>query len=371
MKKEGIKKEGFIEGFALFASLSSSMIGIGIFYAPAVIAKSVGPDSWITAIIAGIIVCLILLSIYKLIKLNKYKDVTFILDDTYGKFLGRITSVVYSVIMIIVLSLSLRVFSEIITMYLLVNTPTEVILITFIFMAMYLSRGGLANVVHFDEIAFWVMFIPIAIILLLTLPKADFQNLLPIGTSPIKNYFMSSFDMIYLLNGFSIAFILIPYAKKKKKVGAILRRSSIFVGLFYCIIFILVSATLSAAQTKESIFPTITMLQSITSKSGILEKWDGLVMAIWVIFYFTSFANIYYFASSILKDVFNIENVRTSSMIYVPVVYLVAMLPNSIIEVKNLRVKYLTIAFISIFTIVIGLTLIISFIKKRRVRSEK
>ena len=112
------------------------------------------------------------------------------------------------------------------------------------------------------------------------------------------------------------------------------------------------------------------MLQSISSNSGILEKWDSLIMALWVIFYFTSFANIYYFASVILKDVFSIEDVRTSSMIYVPIVYLAAMLPENIIDVRNLKFKYIRVGFIAIFIVIIGLTLVISFIKNRRSINE-
>ncbi|WP_346939676.1 endospore germination permease [Clostridium sp.] len=366
-----MKNKGFIEEFALFASLSVSMIGVGVFYAPAIVAKYVGADSWISAIIAGIAICIILFCIYEIVKLNKYKDITPILKDTYGGFLGTIISLIYSLVIIIVLSFSLRVFSEVITMYLLVNTPTEVIIITFIFTGMYLSRGGLANVVHFNEIAFWVMFLPLAIILLLTLPEANFKNLLPIGASPIKNYFISSFEMLFLFNGFSIAFILIPYVREKGKIGPILRRSSIFVGVCYVIIFILVSATLSSVQTAESIFPTITMLQSISSRSGFLEKWDGLVMALWVIFYFTSFSNIYYFASSILKESLNLDDIRTASMIYVPIVYLASMIPNSIVEVRNLKFGYLRIGFITTIIVVIGITLLLSYIKKRRMQSEE
>ncbi|MEG1256456.1 GerAB/ArcD/ProY family transporter [Clostridium sp.] len=367
-----MEKKGFIEEFALFASLSVSMIGVGIFYAPAIVSTYVGPDGWISAIITGIAICIILLCIHKLIKLNNYKDVTFILTDIYGGILGRVISFVYSMVIIVVLSLSLRVFCEVITMYLLVNTPTEVIIITFIFIGMYLSRGGLANVVHFNEIAFWVMFIPLAIILLLTLPEADFKNLLPIGTSSFKNYVMSSFEMLFLFNGFSIAFILIPYVRERNKVGKILKISSSFVGVFYCIIFVLVSATLSPTQTSDSIFPTITMLQSISSRSGILEKWDSLVMALWVIFYFTSFANIYYFASSILKDVFKIGDIRTASMIYVPIVYLATMFPENILEVRNLKFSYLRSGFIGTIIVVIAMTLVISFIRRnRRGRNEE
>ncbi|MEG2018096.1 MAG: GerAB/ArcD/ProY family transporter [Clostridium sp.] len=361
-----MEKKGFIEEFALFVSLSVSMIGVGIFYAPSMVAKYVGPSGWISALITGVEILIILYLIYKVISLNKFKDLTSILTSNYGRLIGKIVAVIYSILTLIVLALSLRTFSEVITMYLLRNTPTEVIIATFIFIGMYLSRGGLANVVHFNEIVFWIMFVPIGIMLLLTLPAADFSNLLPIGGYPIKDYFLSSFEILFLFNGFSMAFILMPYVKRRKKIKSVIFKSSIFVTIFYIIILILVSATLSSVQTADSIVPTITMLQSISSSSGILEKWDSLIMALWVIFYFTSFANIYYFSSIILKDVFKIEDVRISSMIYVPIVYLAAMIPENIIDVRNLRFNYLRIGFIGVLLIIIGLTLAITLIRGRR-----
>jgi len=58
-------------------------------------------------------------------------------------------------------------------------------------------------------------------------------------------------------------------------------------------------------------------------------------------------------------------------MIYVPIVYLAAMIPKSIIEVRNLKYRYLRIGFIATIIIVIGITLLLSYIKKRRIQSEE
>lgn len=366
-----MEKKGFIEEFALFASLSVSMIGTGVFYAPAIITKYVGQNGWIVALITGILLFLIFSAILKMIKLNNNKDLTLLLMGVYGGVIGKILAFLYSFFTVIVLALLLRSFSEIISMYLLSKTPTEVILATLIFIGMYLSRGGLANVVHFNEIVFWLMFIPIGLILLLTLPQANFSNILPIGGYPIKDFMRSSIELIFLISGFSVAFILIPYVREKDKIKPILKKSCVFVSIFYAIIFIIVCATLSSAQAADNIFPTITMLQSIGSNSGILEKWDSVIMALWVIFYFTAFANIYYFASYTLKDVFKLEDIRTASTIYVPLVYLAAVIPENVIEIRNIKYGYLRIGFISSILIIIGLTLIISLFKKGRHVNEK
>lgn len=365
-------KKGFIEQFGLFASLSVSMIGSGVFYAPAIISKYVGQNSWIVSIASAVIVFFIFWAIVKLFRINSYKTITDILKGTYGSIIGSLLALLYSILIIIISALFLRNFSEVISMYLLPNTPREVVLITLIFIAMYLSRGGLANVVHFNEIIFWIMFIPIGIILLLVLPEADFSNLLPIGGYGVINYARGSFEMLFLLSGFSIVFTLVPYVREKKRTTGVLLKNSIFTGVFYTAILILVCATLSSAQVKESIFPTITMLESVSSRSGILEKWDSLIMALWVIFFFTSFANMYYFSSVTLKDVLHIKNIRTASAVYVPLVYLAAIIPENIIEIRNVKYGYLRTGSIAVIVVIIGVTLVLSILKRgRRHGNEK
>ncbi|EQB89332.1 hypothetical protein M918_21035 [Clostridium sp. BL8] len=303
---------------------------------------------------------------YYLMKANNYEDIVVILGNIYGVALGRIISILYAIMMILALGISLRVFSEVITMFLLVNTPTEVILITMIFLGIFLSRGGLVNVVNFNELAFWMIFIPAILAFLLTLPTADFTNLLPVFSTVPVNYFKGSFELLFLLNGFSMAFILIPYVKKKERIGKILRRSSIFIGAFYGVTFILVAATLSVAQTRDTIFPTITMIQSITSRAGFLERWDSLIMAIWVIFYFTAFANTYYFSSYIAKHVFNLKDIKIASVIFLPVVYIAALFPESVVDVRNLKMGFIRMGFIGTLFVVIGITFLLSYIRKGR-----
>lgn len=366
-----MRKDGFIENFGLFASLVVSMIGGGIFYDPAIMSNYVGQNGWIVAIAGGIILYLIILLIKKLNDLNGYKMLTSIFNNNYGIFLGKVLSLSYSIAVIIVLAISLRLFGEVISIYLLSNTPIQVILITMIFMGAYLSRGGLANVVHFNEIVFWIMFIPIGIILILTLPEADFSNILPVFSGySLKNYVAAIFEMIFMLNGFTMAFTLIPYARHKGNINKIAARASIFITIFYAIIFIMVCAVLSTNQVSDSIFPTITMLQSINSRNAILEKWDTLIMSLWVIFYFTSFANLYYFASITLKKVIGIHDIRTSSMIYVPVVYIAAIMPRNVINIINLRFSTLRIIYVCTIVGVTAVTLGISFLRRRSINEK-
>lgn len=361
-----MRNNDFIREHGLFTSLVVSMIGIGVFYGPSSLAKIVGRDGWISALIMGVVLFLLLYIINHLMKLNDYRDIVTILNNTYGRILGNIISLAYAIVMIYILSISLRTFADVINMYLLQKTPREFIIVIMIFIGVYLVRGGLMNIVNFNEITFWIMFIPTIFILLLNIPNSNFTMLFPMLREKPISYVKGVLDILFLINGFCIVFVLLPHVKKKESITKIFRSSSIFIALFYAVTFIFVISTLSVEQTAERIFPTITMLKSINTRSGILERWDGLVMALWVLFYFTTFCNTYYFSSYIVKKVLNLEHIRISSILFIPVIYIAALYPESMIETHSGDISMSKMIFIISIIVVILISYLISLLKKKR-----
>jgi hypothetical protein len=90
-------------------------------------------------------------------------------------------------------------------------------------------------------------------------------------------------------------------------------------------------------QNKILLWPTITMIKSIDIPGSFIERWEGIVMALWIVFYFTTFTNIYYLSADIVKDVFNLKDIKISSIIIIPFVYPVALYPENIPQVNYLN----------------------------------
>lgn len=360
-----MKEKYFIKDYGLFTSLVVTMIGIGLFYGPSFVARLIGEESYLASILMTIVLLLILYMIHSILKMNNYADIVTVLKNTYGKVIGNIISIVYSVSMIVILSMSLRAFADVIKIYLLPKTKIEIIIVVLVFMGVYLVKGGLKNLVYFNEITFPIMFIPVSVILLLNIPNAKIGRLLPVFThSPIQ-YAQAVMELFFLLSGFCIAFILFPYVKKKENINRIIRRSSLFVGVFYTVTIMFVIATLSASQAANKIFPTITMLRSINIRSGVLERWDGIVMALWVLFYYTTFTGSYYFSTHIITKVFNIEDIRISSIIYVPIIYILALYPQSMAELYTVKIGPAKIAFGISLVVVIFVSYFINLFKSK------
>ncbi|HEY5562536.1 MAG TPA: endospore germination permease [Clostridiaceae bacterium] len=356
-----MNNSGFIGKYGFFSSIVVAIIGVGIFSLPGELAKSVGNDGWLVSILDGLICLLLLYIIYKIMSKNNYDTFYNILIRNFGKVIGKIVAFIFSIYLIISISTGMRVFSEVLKMYLLEKTPTEFITLTMILCGYYLIRGSLTNLVRFNEVAFWIMFIPIFIVLIFAAYDADFSNVFPILNSSPVNYFQAISLSSFSFGGIGIIFLMLPALKNKSDYKKSAIMAVTFITIFYVVINVLCIASSSSPQVGKLLWPTIAMVKSISIPGGFIEGLEGSVMALWVIFYFTFFTNGLYFSSDLIKDIFGLEDIKISSYLVIPFIYLIALLPRDIGELYGIIEGVFPILF---FTCLIFFPLILLLIIK-------
>ncbi len=365
---EGIMRNKEIVGdFGLFATIVVAIVGVRIFSAPKEVIDKVGSDAWIVTLIAGVVIVLLLYLIYMVMKRNDFQDFTNILSKSFGKIVGGIFAIIFATYSIFIVSLGMREFVEVIKLYLLRQTPTELILVITILTGTYLVRGEIGDLVKFNEFSFWIMFIPTFIVLILTTVNADFTNLLPVLNNKPSDYIRSSRYILFCFGGIEIAYLILPYVKKKKNSHRVLRKSIIFVTMFYAIIMVLVLAVFAKAQSRVLLWPTITMIKSLDIPGTFIERWEGAVMALWILFYFTTFVNTYFFSSEIVKNVLKLKDIKLSSLLIMPIIYVIALYPGNIAELYDFQFKNIIVLSGAIFVFVL-LPILILLVGKRKIR---
>lgn len=360
-----LKQKNIVSSYGLFATLVVTTIGVNVFSIPRDLATVVGVDGWISVIIGGTITYLAAYLIYKAIQKSDYKDCYHIFQDSFGKVLGNIIALSIVVYGVLFISIALRTFTEEIKMYLLQDTPTEFIFTVMILSGVYLIRAELESLIRFNEISFWIMFIPIVFVLLASIYGVDFSNLLPILKNKPLSYFKGSIKVFYRFGGIGILFMIIPILKEKNKASKVMKKGLLFISVFYIMIFVLGIATFGEEQSKMLLWPTITMISSIDIPGAFIENWDGIVMAIWIMFYYTSFVNYYCLSADVLKDILKLDDIKLSSAILAPIIYIAALYPENIAQLASQTQKVIPVMFIINMIIVPLFIIILSAIKRR------
>jgi spore germination protein (amino acid permease) len=352
-KNRIMRDKKIIGDFGLFTTIVVAIVGVGIFSSPKDVIGNVGSDAWIVTLIGGLTIFFLLYLIYMVMKKNDFNQFTNILQNNFGKLLGGIIAIIFAVYSIFIVSLGMREFAEVIKLHLLRQTPTEFILMITILTGTYLVRGEIGDLVKFNEIAFWVMFIPAFVVFILVAVNADFTNLLPILNNKPSDYFRASRYILFCFGGIEIAYLILPYIKNKKNIGGVLRKSIMFVTIFYLVVMVLVLAVFSKSQSSILLWPTISMIRTLNIPGSFIERWEGAVMVFWILFYFTTFVNTYFFSGEIIKNVFQLKDIKLSSILIIPIVYVVALYPENIAELYTLQFNTAPVIITAIFVFVL------------------
>lgn len=362
-----MKEKIRIEDYGIFVTLIITVLGINIFSYPRSVTKILNTEGWIATILAGIIAYYILVIIYKTVKINEFRGFNNLLESNFGKFLGKIIALIFAVYNIIFSAIGLRIFAEVIKMYLLEKTPTELIILLLILVGSSVVRGGISSIIKFNEVVFWCVVIPLGLSLLLTINNIDLTNVLPVFNNKPMQYIQGSLRSVFAFIGINIAYLIIPYAKNRDRLKKTFSKAIIFICICYIIVTIFSLGIFTKKEVQNLLWPTITMIKSIDIPEAFIERWDGVVMVFWILFFFTNFINMYFFSAEITGKAFNFLDVKLGSLIVTPLFYFIALIPENIAQVYE--VKSMFLYKISSVLIII-LPLIIYAVSKIRQRGE-
>ncbi|NRD77741.1 GerAB/ArcD/ProY family transporter [Bacillus sp. BRMEA1] len=310
--------------------VSNTIIGTGILTSPRTIAQEVGsPDGWISVILSGMIA---LLAGYVVAKLSqRFPGQTFYeySQIVVGKFLGRIHGGIFTFYFLLSAGFQLRAMGEMIRMYLLDNTPIEVIIIFFMSVATYLMVGGINAIARLFE-----LFLPFIILILLSLvvfSLGDFklENIRPVmgdGITPIFNGIKTS---ALSLSGFEVMLLFTAFMKEPQKA---VKSTLIGIGVvipLYVLIVVMCIGTFGIDELKTLTWPMMEDAMSIEVPGGVLERFESLFSILWVMTMYTTFVPFHYAASLGLGQLLN-RNYQTFIFASLPVIYLIAMYPENL-----------------------------------------
>lgn len=365
-----MNKKNILSQYDLFATMVVTIVGSAIFSFPRVLSERIGTEGWIVIILSGIITIPFVYLACKAIEVNGYRRLTDVLEKNFGRALGSIIAIYFVLAGILIISLEMRTFAEVIKMYLLNRTPTEFIILVMFLVGGFLVRGEIESIIRFNEIAFWLMFLPVAISIPFVLKGADFTNILPVFVHEPLEYIRATRFSLVGFTGTGIIYMVVPMLKQKRSAARVAFKSITFITIFYVIMTLCALLVFSKEYNSQLLWPTITMFSTVDMPGTFIERWEGLVMAIWIVFYLATYVNIYYFSSEIIRDVFHLEDVKVSLVLITPLIYIMSLFPENIAEVYSIQNKFIqytdtiTVGLIPIALIITGLS------RTRRIRDE-
>lgn len=284
----------------LFFLSAGYTCGSSIIVASASIATLAKQDAWISALITAPIGVILIYANCYLMSLYPGKTYVQIIQLVFGKWIGFFISIGFISLALISIPQVTWYLGNFFTTAIMPETPAYVINLLFIISVAIGLLYGLETMARSSEILVYIMSVVFLLSMILVLPNAKIDNLLPIlekGMTPVLKgaYKLSSYATL----PFIFMFIIYPvnvYNDKKSRTSLILGHLwgmfLIFIAVIMCIL------VLGSNITSRSMFPVYLLAKEINIGT-ILNRLEILITGIWIITLFFR-VGIYYYSSAIV-----------------------------------------------------------------------
>lgn len=360
-----MKNDLKISHIQLRALIVATVIGIGIISLPNDLANIMGKDGWILIILTALVLIPIFYMINYIFEKNPGKDYFQIGEETLGKVVFTLCKLIVLAYFIVYMTFVVRSLSELIKAFLLHTTPVEIIIFLFILTSLYISSMEIDIIARAGYFIYPIILVFVGIFVFIALPTAEFSNLLPTLQSDFKKIPRGVMSTFFTFTGFEVMIFALPYVEDKKKA---LKSSFIALGtitLIYLLMFFTTLTQFHLQQLQGQSFSLLMIAKTVDLPGYFLQNLDGVVMAIWILVVFATFAPSFFAAGKVLSSIFKTKTHKYFLLGMLPVIYYISLLPKDYITLKtNMLQVYNILAFATVI-IIPFLIFIVGLIKRR------
>lgn len=298
-----VPEKAKVSPFLVFFLIHSMQVGIGILGFQRIIALTAGYDAWISVIIAGLSVHIILWIMYKIVE-TVDGDIISAHSFVFGQKAGKILSIPFMVYFILITVIIIRTFIEVVQVWMFPDLSTFWYSLAFCILAIYIIFGGFRTVAG---ISFFGVVLPAYLFLSIffTFPYVDIRNLLPIYDHSIKDLVIAAYQMSLTYLGWEILLIVYPLIKEPQKSKKWAHMGVLLTTILYTIVAIITFAYFSEAQLQKNIWATLTVWKIV--EMPFVERFEYIGIANWNIIILPNICIAMWCASRILKRVTNLK----------------------------------------------------------------
>lgn len=331
--------------------LIATMIGVGILSLPRSLVEEFGTDGWITIIWGGIIVSILTIIMTKLLQMYEGKTMVEIGRELVPTPIASIISILNAIRYIVASSYVVRIFAEVVKMFLLNNTPTEVVIISILLTSSYLARKGIESIGRIMQLIIPIVIIPLVLLLLPIMTEINIENALPIFRTNILDIMKGSRLIFFSYLGFEVITYTMPYIKKSKNSLKYSLMAVWSVTGIYTLTFFITLTRFGKDEMLHLLWPTLSLMKTIDIPGIFIENVEGIVMSLWVFMVFATIVTYHYFTALIVSKVTREKGSRHFVLPVVPIIYFLSLIPD------NIAITYdyvdVFIKYVGTFTVVI------------------
>ncbi len=341
--------------------LTNTVLGAGILTLPRGVTEQVQtPDAWLSVLIGGGIVILVIWVMVKLSQQFPGNTIYQYSRRIVGTVPGGFLSVLLIIYFIIIAGFEIRVLAEVTIFFLLEGTPIWAIVIPFIWIGSYLIFGGINSIARLYQIVLPISLFFLLLCFVFSLRIFQIDHLRPVLSDGIFPVIKGLKSTILVFAGCEVVMTLVAFMQHPEKAFKAMAAGICIPLVLYFLTVFMVIGGLSVDSTVTSTWPTINLMRSFEIPGFLFERLEFPLLVIWVMQMFCNFCSFFFNASLGISQVFGVKY-RYAIFGLIPLIFISTMTPIRMMEVFSLgdAIGYMGILLFLMIPVFLSIVLMI------------
>ncbi|MBM7693940.1 spore germination protein (amino acid permease) [Peribacillus deserti] len=345
-----------VSAYFVFYIISTMQIGVGILGFERYISRDAGNDAWISIILSGVSIHVLVWIIYQILKTGQH-DIFTIHRNLFGKWIGGSLNFFFVLYMIMFGIITLRSFVEVIQVWMFPDMNTwylSMIILVIVYLAVL---GGFRVIVGLSLLSI-LYGLPLLLLKWFPLKQAHYYYLEPIMNHSLSDLFKASKTMTLNYLGFETLFFYFPFIKEANKSQKWAHLGVVFTVCIYLFTGLVSFVYFSKEQLSHTIWPTLSLWQTVDLP--FIQRFEYFGLSIWLFVILPNICMHAWAASRGLKQLFSLK--QKKGLVLVLLIIFIASLfltdrqevdmATTIVGKIGFYVVYLYIPFIYIYQLI-------------------
>lgn len=272
--------EGQIANRQLFFVLFIMRSTLAIAFLPVVTTGYARQDAWAAGLLTGVCSALITVVIGGLGPKFPGKTLVEYSEELLGSFVGKAVSLIYLAVFLLLASIDVRVYGEVLVTGFIPETPLMFIISTMVIASTYAAFHGVEIIARNAEFIFPLFAGMLLVTLVAAIPSIDIGRLQPVLARGVKPVLLGSITPISVALQMMTLPFLLPMANKPKKAVNTASWAVVLASILLAVGAIVTIGVLGTDLAERSVFPFFVLARAIRL-TDFLERLEALIVFPW------------------------------------------------------------------------------------------
>ncbi|CAH0309987.1 GerAB/ArcD/ProY family transporter [Peribacillus simplex] len=303
MNQAGVNEKYKVSPFYVLFLVHSMQTGLGVLNFQRDLAKATGTDGWISILLAGLIVHILIWVIYKIFSIVP-GDLIYANNHAWGKWIGNFFSLLF-ILYFFALGMTIIIgYINVVHVWMFDEVPSWAFALVFLILIYYIITGGFRTItgIAFLTVIFsyWLLIVP-----LYGFKYADFTGTLPIFDHTLLEIMKGTRSTSLSMLGFEMILMFYPFIKNAKKSQKYAHGGALATTLLILLIYFVSTVFYSQEQLVLTLWPTLSLTSVI--EFPFIQRFEYITVSWWAIVIILNMVIPLWAASRGVKRLFNVQ----------------------------------------------------------------